>query len=146
MCKIHFEYKFQTGQSYFQYILSSPVAILSHFSRLQIYLFQFRVMPFGLCNGPSTFERLMELILQGLHWERCLVYIDDILVYGKTFSQTLANLKEVFVRLKDAGLKLKPSKCALFQEEVSFLGHIVGREVVRCDPQKSRGGVTLENP
>ena len=109
-------------------------------------LFQFTVMPFGLCNAPSTFERLMELILQGLHWERALVYIDDVLIYGKTFTQTLSNLKEVFQRLQDAGIKLKPSKCNLFQESVSFLGHVVGRDGVSCDPQKVEAVVNWRTP
>jgi transposase InsO family protein len=109
-------------------------------------LFHFNVMPFSLCNAPSTFERLMELVLKGLQWERCLLYINDILAFGKTFDQTLENLREVFSRLKDAGLKLKPSKCRLFQEQVSFLGHIVGREGVSCDPQKIEAVRDWETP
>ena len=51
-------------------------------------LFQFNAMPFGVTNGPATFERLMELILCGLQWERCLVYLDDVIVLGKTFEDT----------------------------------------------------------
>lgn len=54
-------------------------------------LFQFTVMPFGLCNSPATFERLMEVVLAGLNFNVCLVYIDDIIIFGKTFDETLQN-------------------------------------------------------
>ena len=52
-------------------------------------------MPFGLCNAPATFQRLMETILAGLSWDKCLVYLDDILVVGHTVSEHLANLRSV---------------------------------------------------
>ena len=78
-------------------------------------LFQFNVMPFGLCNTPSTFQRLMEMVLAGLHWSTCLVYIDDIIIFSCNFNQHLERLEEVLQRLQSAGLKLKPSKCHLLQ-------------------------------
>ena len=59
-------------------------------------LFQWRVMPFGLSNAPATFSRLMELVLRGLHWEHCMVYLDDIIVFGRDFDQALENLDMVF--------------------------------------------------
>ena len=90
-------------------------------------LFQFRVMPFGLCNAPATFERLMDRVLQGLRWNRCLVYLDDIISFGGTFGAALSNLTLIFERLRSYGLQLKSSKCHLFRESVPFLGHIVGR-------------------
>ena len=58
-------------------------------------LFQFAVMPFGLCNAPATFERLMSQVMRGLHWKRCLVYIDNILVFGNNFESALHNLELV---------------------------------------------------
>lgn len=99
-------------------------------------LYQFRVMPFGLANSPKTFERLMELVLNGLQWERCLVYLDDVIVFGKTFKETLDNLKLVFDRFKSAKLKLKPKKCTFFQDEVRYLGHIVSVDGIKCDEEK----------
>ena len=99
-------------------------------------LFQYTVMPFGLINVPSIFEHLMELVLQGMLWERCLVYIDYNLCYGTTFDQTLQNLEAVFSRIQDAGLELKASKCHLFQESASFLGYIVDRKGLKFDPEK----------
>ena len=99
-------------------------------------LFQFRVMPFGLCNAPATFERLMDRVLQGLRWSRCLVYLDDIISFGGTFGAALSNLTLIFERLRSYGLQLKSSKCHLFRESVPFLGHIVGRRGLECDLKK----------
>ncbi|GBN23893.1 Retrovirus-related Pol polyprotein from transposon 17.6 [Araneus ventricosus] len=59
-------------------------------------LWQFKVMPFGLCNAPATFERLMETVLRGLSSEACLVYLDDIIIVGQTFEEHLNNLHKVF--------------------------------------------------
>ena len=89
-------------------------------------LFQFRVMPFGLCNAPATFERLMDQVLQGLRWSRCLVYLDDIISFVTTFGDALDKLKSIFERLRMFGLQLKSTKCHLFQTSVPFLGHVVG--------------------
>ena len=100
-------------------------------------LWQWRVMPFGLCNAPATFERLMESVLAGMHWRSLLVYLDDVIVFGKTFDEELRRLEDVFRRMKSANLKLNPRKCLLFRSEVKFLGHIVSREGVRTDPQKT---------
>ena len=99
-------------------------------------LYHFKKMPFGLTNAPASFMRLMELVLGELAWERCLVYLDDIIVFGSSFEQCLSNITAVMERLQAAGLKLKPSKCNLFQTEVAFLGHRVGRDGIGCDPAK----------
>ena len=72
-------------------------------------LFQFRVMPFGLTNAPATFQRLMERVLAGLHWTTCLIYLDDVLIFSATVQQHFTRLREIFDRLKQAGLKMKPS-------------------------------------
>ena len=99
-------------------------------------LFQFAVMPFGLCNAPATFERLMSQVMRGLHWKRCLVYIDDILVFGHDFESALQSLELVLIRVAEYGLQLKSTKCHLFRSSVPFLGHIVGRAGLECDPAK----------
>lgn len=99
-------------------------------------LWQFKVMPFGLSNTPATFERMMETVLQGLTGKICLVYLDDVIVFGKTFEEEEKNLKEVFSRLRRAGLKMSPKKCHLFQREVNFLGHVVSAKGVTTDPTK----------
>ena len=99
-------------------------------------LYQFKVLPFGLCNAPSTFERLMERILQGLRWQILLVYLDDVIVFSRTIQEHLERLDIVFSKLKEAGLKLKPKKCHLFKREVLYLGHIVSQAGIATDPSK----------
>ena len=99
-------------------------------------LFQFKVMPFGLCNAPATFERLMDQVLQGLRWSRGLFYLDDIISFGTTFEDALDNLTLIFESLRAYGLQLKSTKCHLFRTSVPFLGHIVGWRGLECDPKK----------
>ena len=99
-------------------------------------LYEYITMPFGLCNAPSTFERCMELILKGLQWRTLLIYLDDIIIMSSTFSEHIERLDEVLRRLGTAGLKLKPSKCELFQTEVLFLGHLITQDGVKPDPSK----------
>ena len=99
-------------------------------------LYEFNVMPFGLCNGPATFQRLMNLLLAGIQWSSCLVYLDDIIVLGKTFEDHLKHLSQVLQRLRDAKLKLKVKKCSLCRESVQFLGHVVSSKGIAADPAK----------
>ena len=75
-------------------------------------------MPFGLNNAALTFQRTMEIALQGLQWTTCLIYISDIIVYGRNFDENLSRREEVLGRIKAAGLKLKPEKCKMLQTEV----------------------------
>jgi hypothetical protein len=98
--------------------------------------FRFRSLPMGLSNAPSCFQRLMDLVMRGLSWKSVLVYIDDIVVYGKSFEELKERLREVFSRLKIANLKLKPSKVRLFQREIPFLGHKISHEGVAMDVDK----------
>ena len=109
-------------------------------------LWQFTVMPFGLCNAPATFERLMERVLHGLSWKQCLVFLDDIIVFSKTFSEHLDILREVFNRLKTANLKLSPGKCILLQDKVNYLGHVVSADGVGTDPKKIESIVEWPTP
>ena len=109
-------------------------------------LFEFRVMPFGLCNAPATFQRLMDTVLAGLQWSSCVVYLDDTVIPGTTFQAHVANLRAVFGRLKGANLKLKPRKCRFCVREVNFLGHIVSADGVRTDPIKTEKVSTWPQP
>ena len=98
--------------------------------------FKFKVLPFGLSNAPAVFQRLMNLVMRGLIWKACLVFLDDIGVMSKTFEQHLERLRAVFGRLRSANLKLKPSKCKLFQLKVKFLESIVSVNGIEPDPDK----------
>lgn len=100
-------------------------------------LYQLKVSPFGLCNAPATFERLMERVLRGLQWQTCLLYLDDIIVYGNSFDKAVNRLSEVLTRLREAGLKLSAKKCHLFRTQVTNLGHIVSQDGISPDPTKS---------
>ena len=99
-------------------------------------IFGFKVLPFGLCNAPSTFQRLIDLVLAGLTWEVCLAYLDDLIVFSSTFVEHLERLQLVLNRLKEANLKLKPNKCFLFQRRVKFLGSIISADGIEPDPEK----------
>ena len=101
-----------------------------------IGLYNFLRMPFGLCNAPSTFERLMERVLQGLQWHQCLLYLDDVIIYSTTFSEHVTRLRNVFERFRKAGLRMKAKKCSLFRTSVEYLGHVVGRDGVQTTEDK----------
>lgn len=109
-------------------------------------LWQFTVMPFGLCNAPATFERLMDRVLAGLPPETALVYIDDILVSGQTFHKQLDSLQRVFQCLRKAKLKLSPKKCHLFQKQVKYLGHVISQNGVSTDPEKVKAVAEWPQP
>ena len=85
-------------------------------------LFEFNVMPFGGMNASATFQRLMDRVLRGLTWKQCLVYIDDILIFSRTFEDHLRDIDEVLSRFITAKLKLKPQKCTFGDNEVEYLG------------------------
>ena len=93
-------------------------------------------MPFGLTNAPATFQRLMECVLAALIDEQCLIYLDDIVVFSKTFQEHLQHLTNVFHALESAGLKLKASKCHFAKREINYLGHIVSAKGIHPDSAK----------
>jgi len=101
-------------------------------------LWKWKMLPFGLTSAPATFQRLMEQVLSGLHWKTLLIYLDDVIVISPDFQTHVSCLREVFERLRGAGLKLKPSKSALLQPEVKYLKHVVGRNDVTTDPEQIR--------
>ena len=96
---------------------------------------QYTRMPFGLTNAPASFQRLMERVFQGVHLKTSLVYLDDIVVFGKSVEELTTRLEDVFLKIQAAGLKLKGKKCVLFHQELKYLGHIVSKEGVSCDPE-----------
>ncbi|KRX13115.1 Retrovirus-related Pol polyprotein from transposon, partial [Trichinella nelsoni] len=100
-------------------------------------LYQLKVMPFVLCNAPATFQRLMEPVLRGLVGSDCLLYLDDVIVFGKTAEKHTARLREVFRCLREVGLKVKPEKCRLMKRRVAYLGHIISEKGIATDPSKT---------
>lgn len=98
--------------------------------------FECNRMAFGLTNAPATFQRLMEHCMADLNFNKCIVYIDDIIIYARTFEEHLERLEAVFARLEKYGLKLKSSKCSFFKERVKYLGHVISQEGIETDPEK----------
>jgi len=109
-------------------------------------LHEFRVMPFGLCNAPATFQRFMDKSFAGLKWISVLIYLDDIIVFSSSFDQHVLDLEVVFDRLKQAGLSLKASKCHFCLPELLYLGHLVSAEGTRPDPAKVKAISELASP
>ena len=101
-------------------------------------LFEMARMPFGLCNAPSTYQRLMSIGLRGFIGKICLAYLDDVIVFSKKFSDHIEHLRAVFERIRSANLKLKPSKCYLFHDKVIYLGHVINPVGMSPDPSKLR--------
>jgi len=99
-------------------------------------LLEWLVMPFGLTNAPPTFQRTMNLLLSGLPFHTCMVYIDDIIILGSTFESHLFNLRLVFDRIKESGMKLKIAKCHFCTSKVTFLGHSVSAEGIQPNPKR----------
>ena len=120
---------------YFQIPLNSNSKHKTSFST-RFGSFEWSRLPMGLCTAPATFQRAMQMVLRGLQWEEVIVYLDDVIVLGTDFDNTLSSLRKVFVRFREHNLKLKPRKCSFFKEEVEFLGKLVSGSGVSISPDK----------
>jgi hypothetical protein len=109
-------------------------------------LAQFRRMPFGLRNGPSIFQRIMQNVLSPYLWLFCLVYIDDIVVYSRSYEEHLDHLDKVLGAIKRAGVTLSPPKCHLFYSSILLLGHKVSRLGLSTHLEKVKAILELERP
>ncbi|UYV82933.1 hypothetical protein LAZ67_22001433 [Cordylochernes scorpioides] len=94
-------------------------------------LYEFNVMPFGLCNAPATFERNMENMLGNLRWQICLCYLDDVIIYSSDFSTHLKRIEAVLKCFREANLKLNNKKCQFAFEELEILGHITNQHGIK---------------
>ena len=99
-------------------------------------LFQFNVMPFGLCNAGSTFQRIIKNIIGDL--ANTTGYIDDVFTFSKSFQQHLIDLERIFLKLKEANIKIKTKKCEIATEKTMFLGYLVTNKGVLIDPKQKR--------
>ena len=94
-------------------------------------LYECESMPFGLCNALPTFQRLMLNCLGELNLTYCLIYLDDVIVFSHTEEEHLERMRVIFDRLREHGLKLKPSKCEVFKTEINYLAHHVSKKGVQ---------------
>ena len=99
-------------------------------------LYEGNRLSFGLTNAPGTFQRLMNYVLRSVVGKKCLVYLDDIIVFAKTREEHLANLECIFNLLKEADLKLDLSKCKFMCESVQYLGHVISAAGITPDTEK----------
>ena len=93
-------------------------------------------MPMGLAGACSSFQRMVESVMDTLNLEACLLYLDDIIVASSTYEEHMDKLERVLARIWESGLKLKPSKCSFIQQEIKYLGCIVSGDGVKADPDK----------
>lgn len=104
--------------------------------------FRWKVLPFGLNVSPNSFSRMMHLAFAGLQPDKLFIYMDDIIVTGKSEKDHLTNLEATFKACRDKNLKINPEKCNFFRSEVLFLGHVCSTNGVTPDPSKYD---TIEN-
>ena len=122
---------------YWQVELDEESKPLTAFNAGPLGFYECEQMPFGATNTPATFQRMMETCLGDLHLNWCLIYLDDIIVFAKTQEEAITRLGTVLQKLREVGLKLKPSKCKLFKTSLLYLGHIVSEDGIRTDPKKT---------
>ena len=109
-------------------------------------LFEFNVMPFGLCNAPATFQRMMDEVLLDLDWKVGRDYIDDLIVGSLILMEHLEDLRKLFVRLREANLKIKLSKCSFFKRKLIFLGHEISEQGIKPNPMKIEAIIKMKPP
>ena len=107
-------------------------------------LYQFNVMPFGAVNAPSIFQRLMNLVLSNV--SNVLVYLDDVIIYSKTWEQHIQQLENVLQRFIDHSLVVKLSKCNFAKRKVTYLGQVVSEAGVQPDQTKIQAVVDYPTP
>ena len=133
------------GQAYYQVALQKESQEKTAFSTKEGQ-FCFNRLPFGLATAPATFQRLMHHMLEGIIFKGAIVYLDDILVYGKDQREHDERLKEVFTRIKDTGLRINPEKCEIYKEKLIFLGHTISQSGIETNTEKIKSIVEAQRP
>lgn len=108
-------------------------------------LYEWVRIPFGLTNAPAAFQRCMEGVLEGIRDECCAPYLDDVLCYSKSFSDHVDHLRNVFSKMREHGIKLRPKKCELFRSQVRYIGRLVSGDGIQIDPADLEAVRALKN-
>ena len=109
-------------------------------------MYEFLRMPFGLCNAPATFQHLMQNCLGELNLTYALIYLDFIVIFSDTEKEHVKHLAAVFECFREHGLKLKPSKCEFFKEEINYLGHRVSADGMKLGTDNLDGIAVMAPP
>lgn len=99
-------------------------------------IYKFKRMPFGLCNAPATFQRLMDKFVNGLRAQCVLCYLDDVIIRSDTFEHHMQDLREVFTKLREYNLRANREKCKFGCTKIKYLGHLIVPEGIKADPDK----------
>ena len=121
---------------YWQVEMEEDSKALTAFTIGPLDFYKCECIPFGLTNAPATFPQLIQSCLGNLLLCYCIIYLDDVIVFSKTPEEKAFRLRAVFEKLKQARLKLKPSKCELFRQELIYLDHVVSKDGIQTDPKK----------
>lgn len=98
--------------------------------------YQMTRMPMRLKTSQSSFSRMITMAMAGLNYEKCLIYLDDLIVFGRNLTVHNKNLQDIFERLRAVNLKLNPAKCDFLRKEILYLGHVISSEGIMPDPAK----------
>ena len=113
---------------------------------IQNGLYQLKVMGMGLCNSPATFQRLADKVFVNLNWKQCIVYLDDVIIFAKTFEEHIERLSNVLERIKAANLKCKIEKCKFAVDEVKYLGFYLSKDGLKMDQSKVEAILNISPP
>lgn len=130
----HYITKLDFSKGYHQIPLTSTSAEKTAFIT-PFGLYEYKFMPFGLASAPATFMRLMDKVLAGAK-EYAHAYFDDTSVFSDDWETHLDHLRDIFTRIRNANLTIRPSKCFIGGQEVSVVGHVVGKGKIRTQPEK----------
>lgn len=137
--------KFDFKSGYFQVPLSKEDRPKTAFSTRDNH-YQFTVLPQGITNGPATFQRVINHVLGPARWRYALAYIDDIIIYSKTFDEHLVHLHDICRILTDARFRLNPDKCEIAQTQTDYLGHSITHGEIRPSPHNVNGLLQTKIP
>ena len=121
---------------YWQVEMEEDSKTLTAFTIRLLGFYKCECMPFGLTNALATFQWLMLRCLGNLHLCYCIICLDNVIVFSKTPEEPVFRLRPVFEKLKQEQLKLKPSKCEFFRQELTYLGHVVSKDGIQTNPKK----------
>jgi len=133
------------GNAFYQVELSDDSKLKTAFSTKSSQ-YCFNRMPFGIAAAPATFQKLMNKVLGPLNWKEAVVYLDDILIFSNSLKEHYKRIENVFEKIKEAGLKINPSKCHFLKEEIRFLGHQINANGIQTEKSKIEAIEKFESP